>query len=403
MNCESPTLQTVFRRHFPRYAKGRRLTTDMWKAASRVSACRTPSMGIHLRACPRGHFFDVAYNSCRHRFCPQCSSGERIRWLERRSKTLLSCPHHHVVFTTPRELLVLWRYNKRLFANLLFRAANEALIELMADPKYCGARPGILAALHTWSQQLCGHVHLHVLVTAGGLTEDHRWVHPTRDCLLPRKVLMIVFRGKLRHLLINALQNELLRVPPTGTVARWKSTLNRLGRIPWNVKIHERYPHANGVLTYLARYLRGGPMPNSRLLSDDKRGVRFRYRLPLRGNSQQERKRFSTTCVTADEFLRRVLEHVPPKGLQTVRGYGLYAGNQHSRLADARAALARLGQAPPQENLNRTSPENASPTDNQCPHCGEKLIRVEINAPPRPRFTTPPRPPPPGPHHPTHI
>lgn len=375
MHVASPSLQSVFWRHFPRYACSLALPVDMLRAATRIMACRTAACGLHARFCPRGHVFDIAYNCCRHRFCPQCSGAERQRWLQRRLQRLLPCPHHHIVFTIPEELHLLWRYNKRLFTSLLFRAAKEALLELMEDPNYCGGRPGVLAALHTWCQKLTAHVHLHVLVTAGALAQDGTWREPRRNCLLPRMVLMIIFRGKLRHFLLEAFRREELTLPPDHSAFRWLSALNRLGRVPWNVKIHERYDHAKGVLTYLARYLRGGPLPDSRILSDDSRGIRFRYRLPMRGSVAEQPKRYSTMTLTPDEFLRRILEHIPPKGLQVVRGYGLYSGNQHSQIHEAKACF------PPQEPGDEaTSCETTETIGHwqRCPECGERLVVQEI-------------------------
>lgn len=195
----------------------------------------------------------------------------------------------------------------------------------------------MLAGLHTWSQTLAAHVHLHVLVTAGGLDDENRWRPAVKDCLLPRKVLMIVFRGKFRDFMLKALAKGELKLPPTITDQQVFGELNRLGRLPWNVKIFERYAHGRGVATYLAQYLRGGPIGNKRLLADDNDHVRFRYRLA--SNTAGDRSRLGAMTMTVAEFLRRFLEHVPPRSMQTVRGYGLYAGNQYAHLPLAFKAL----------------------------------------------------------------
>ncbi len=148
------------------------------------------------------------------------------------------------------------------------RAASQSLIELLDDPQFLGGRPGLLAALHTWSQTLAAHVHLHVLVTGGGLDANGNWIAAKKDCLLPRKVLMIKFRGKFRAMLLKLLANGKLTLPPDSKSNQWQSELNRLGRIAWNVKLMERYEHGTGVATYLANYLKGGPIGNKRLISD---------------------------------------------------------------------------------------------------------------------------------------
>jgi hypothetical protein len=202
------TIQSLLQSHLDSFAARHRLSRDMLNAALRMRDCRTATMGGHVNSCPEGHFDQIAYNSCRHRSCPQCNGLTRARWLEGWRQRLLPCPHYHTIFTTPHDLLPLWRYNKALFADTLFAAASQTLVELLADPKYLGARVGLLAALHTWSQTLAGHVHLHVLVSAGGLDDRGHWRLPVKSCLLPRKVLMIKFRGKLRAKLIEKLDQD---------------------------------------------------------------------------------------------------------------------------------------------------------------------------------------------------
>jgi hypothetical protein len=363
----------------------------MLRAAFRIRDCRTALMGTHLVKCPDDHVCMIEYNSCKHRMCQTCNGFERVRWLHRWSQRLLPCPHHHVVFTVPHELLDLWRYNKRKFADILFAAASGALRKLLADPKYCGGRPGLLAALHTWSQTLAAHVHLHVLVTAGGLDEQTgRWLPTKRECLLPRKVLMIIFRGQFRALVLEALAAGELKLPPSQfkhspqSSTLWQNQLNRLGRIPWNVKVFGRYRDGRTVAVYLARYLRGGPIGNSRLISCDGQHVEFRSRVPA--HEGQDCTRETTTKLTVLEFMRRLLEHVPERGTQTVRGYGLYSGNQHSRLA---AAFSALGRQPPSAEHDKLDvakwliQQGRDPKSLCCPLCGKKLEIIHTITRPR--------------------
>jgi hypothetical protein len=304
----------------------------MWRAANKILACRTAALGGHVIRCPEGHQQQIAYNSCRHRCCPQCALLAREQWLDGWTQRLIDCPHYHCVFTVPHELNTLWRYNRKGFAGALFAAATGALKKLLADPKYLGAQPGMLAALHTWSQTLATHVHLHVLVTAGGLDADGQWCVPIKSCLLPRKVLMIIFRGKLRSELLGMLQRGELTLPPDQSPAQLRGLLNKLGRQVWNVKILERYDHGAGVVTYLARYLKGGPIAPSRFLSVSRESVRFR----CRGNARDGEASGGECRLTIAEFFTRLLNHVPPHAMQTVRGYGLYAGGQRKRLDLAR-------------------------------------------------------------------
>lgn len=292
---------------------------------------------------------------------------------------LLSIPHHHIVFTLPSQLRVPWMFNRRELANLLFEAATESLMELLSDPKYLGARPGILATLHTWNQQLMPHLHLHCIVTAGGLDPQNRWQLPKKSCLLPRKVLMIKFRGKFKALLRQAIEQGKVRLPEGITAQK---LIKQISGTAWNVKIYPAYRHGLGVVKYLARYLKNGPIKNSRLISIDQGRVVYRHRQSTRNGG--DGKRQVVDDLPVETFLKRWLQHVPPRRFQTVRGYGLYSGNQHSRIAEARAALGvepDLTEAPltwqhwcEQVGLTKLT---------CCPVCGKRLVTDFLLAPQR--------------------
>jgi hypothetical protein len=370
------TLQTLFQQHYASFAAKYGVSRDMSRAAWAVIHCRTRELGGHVNSCPEGHFHQIAYNSCRHRSCPQCSWLPKEKWLDGWKQRLLPCPHHHLIFTLPHQLNDLWQFNKAEFANTLFAAVSQTLTELLADPKYLGARPGLLAALHTWNQTLQTHVHLHVIVTAGGLTEDQRWLKPTKSCLLPRKVLMIKFRGKFKAMLRDQVKRGSLRLPPGLTADGLEGLLQRLTQTPWNVKIYDAYRNGETVATYLARYIKGGPIGNSRLISIDAGRVTFRYRLSE--NEGGDGKRQGITSLPIETFIGRWLRHVPAKRFQTVRGYGLYSGNQHSRWQAAAAALD-VTTIPEAGNENPQSwqewCESAGMNDVcRCPKCGARLV-----------------------------
>jgi hypothetical protein len=336
------TVQAILQEHFEAFAKTHPLADYQRDAARQLLDCRTPAMGGHWQSCPYGHFHTPHYNSCHHRSCSLCAALARERWLEDWKERLLDCPHNHCTFTTPQELIPLWRYNKQEFAGLLFHASSDTLRELLADAQYLGALPGLLAGLHTWGQQQQIHVHLHVLVSWGGLNAEGQWVEPKRRCLLPRKVLMEKYRGKFLASLRKALDKKKLVLPPDLSEAQAQSLFNRLGRVDWNVKIFDPYEHGRGVATYLARYLKGGPLSNGRLLDCRDGVVRFWYRDNRDEDEAEGRGRRKILALPVDEFLARLLEHVPPPRLQTVRAYGLYASSKRPQRALARA---QLGQA----------------------------------------------------------
>lgn len=370
------TLQSLFQQHYASFAAKNRVSPDMARAAWSVIHCRTRELGGHVNSCPEGHFHQIAYNSCRHRSCPQCGWLPKEQWLNGWKQRLLPCPHHHVIFTLPHQLNELWQFNKTEFANTLFAAVSQTLMELLADPKFLGARPGILTALHTWNQTLQTHVHLHVIVTAGGLAADQRWVKPTKACLLPRKVLMIKFRGKFKAMLRDKLKQGWLRLPPALISTGIEPMLRQLTQTPWNVKIFDAYRNGETVATYLARYIKGGPIGNSRLLSIENGRVTFRYRLSE--NEGGDGKRQGMTSLPIEAFIGRWLRHVPPRRFQTVRGYGLYGGNQHSQWQPASDALGQT--AIPEAVKEKPQSwqewcEAAGMTEAcRCPHCGARLI-----------------------------
>ena len=370
------TIQRILQQHFPAFAFNNAVSIDMSRAALRIMNCRTAAMGGHINSCPEGHFHQIAYNSCRHRSCPQCAWLPREQWLSKWKERLLVCPHHHNIFTLPHELNIIWRYNKASFSDVLFHAASETLQELLGDPKYLGGRVGLLCALHTWNQTLQEHIHLHVLVTAGGLGPDGRWRQLKKSCLLPRKVLMIKFRGKFKAMLKQKITSGEIQLPPSMTLQGFEALLRKLTKIDWNVKILNRYDSGAGVATYLARYLKGGPIGNSRLLSLEDGRVTFRYRIGTHEGG--DGKEQGVTSLDVNTFIRRLLEHVPPRRFQAVRGYGLYSGNQHSRIEQAREALgmpaAQPDQAPEMKSWQEICEESGYGETCRCPQCGARLI-----------------------------
>ena len=373
------TVQSILQEHFEAFARTHPLSVEQRQAARCLRDCRTPALGGHVVGCPEGHVQHVCCNSCRHRSCPQCSAYAREQWLAGWKERLVGGPHHHVVFTVPHELIPLWRYNKRSFGDLLFRAGVESLRQLLADAKYLGAEPGLLAALHTWDNTLLIHPHLHVMCTAGGLDAEGQWRQPQKECLLPRQVLMHKFRGKLCDLLHKALDRGQLTVPPDTSVRAVQNLLNRLGRETWNVKIFARYEHGRGVVTYLANYLKGGPLSNGRIIDVQQGKVRIRCREihGVEAEGEPGRGRRRVVALPVDEFLGRLLEHVPPAGMQTVRPYGLYANSKRADLAQARC---HFGQEPRPAAAALRWPEfcqrhGIEPAGNRtCPVCGARFV-----------------------------
>src|SRR5262249_37885075 len=234
--------------------------------------CGIAALVGHIQACPDGHVSRVWYNSCRHRSCPQCAYLQTERWLAQHRARLLACDHYHVIFTLPHDLNPLWLANVSVMTTLLFQTVRDTLGTWLAAPKYLGAQPGILAAVPTWSQTLVLHPHLHGLVTGGGGAPGGHWEGRRHRVLLPAPGVVAVFRGRMVAAFRQTVARGALALPARLRPQQVLNLLNRLGhprKTKWNVRIMERYRHGAGVVTSLARYLRGGPIKNARLVAYD--------------------------------------------------------------------------------------------------------------------------------------
>ncbi|HXQ24086.1 MAG TPA: transposase [Candidatus Acidoferrales bacterium] len=252
------TLQGILNAAHPAYAATHRLPLHVHKAVSVLRRCRTGELGRNAVKCTGGHVLAVRRNSCRHRACPQCGWGRAERWLRDWQTRLLPTTHFHVIFTVASELHGLWQWNRKGFADVLFDAARDALCELLGQDRHLGAWPGLLLALHTWGSPLPVHLHLHGLVTAGGVGPDGRWVRSRPHFLIWGPILRDVFRQKVLAGLGRLLDQGLLYLPPTLSVAAARALLAQLEHRPWHVRIEPPYASGKGLVVYLARYLRRG-------------------------------------------------------------------------------------------------------------------------------------------------
>jgi hypothetical protein len=369
------SIRGIFQTHFADYARTHRLPLHHHRAAFLLANCRSAALGGHVQGCPEGHMTRVWYNSCRHRACPQCAQLQVERWLETQRARLLPCAHHHLIFTIPHELNPLWRFNRRAFADLLFHAVRDTLFELLHDDRYLGAEPGCSLALHTWGRSLNLHPHIHALVSDGGMAED-AWCRPKGSCFLPVRVVMTLFRGKLLAALRQRLDSGRLRLVPDRTLAQHTFLLTRLAAVKWNVHLRTRYAHGTGVLTYLARYVRGGPLKNSQLVGVSAHQITYRYR-PHRDDGDARPQEMSLAPAA---FLDRLLIHVPPARQPQVRHYGLYAHTRSAAREGARRALGAPSPPPPPLPLTWQAyyarlPYAAAVTC--CPRCHRPLVRLQ--------------------------
>jgi hypothetical protein len=375
------TLQTIFQDTFPAYEQRHALPVHVRRAAHALMQCRTAALGGHIQACPDSHISRVWDNSCRHRSCPQCASLQTERWLALQRARLLACDRYHVIFTLPHDLNPLWLANVPVMTTLLFQAVRETLRTLLADPKYFGAQPGILAALHTWSQTLVLHPHVHCLVTGGGVTADGSWQAVRNGFLLPARVVMAVFRGKMLDALRRAFARDALGLPEALRPQQFLNLLNRLGhptKTRWHVHIRERYAHGAGLVTYLARYLRSGSVKHGRLVAYDGARVPFTCRT-RHAEADGVRPGIQPMTLPVADFLQRWLLHVPMPQTRVVWCYGLYHQTHTEALARCRAHLGQPPVAMPEPlGWQTLCAQRGDVHPERCPTCGQLLVCTSI-------------------------
>jgi hypothetical protein len=348
---------------------------------SAIEQCRSAALGGHVERCEDCGHSRIAYNSCRNRHCPKCQGAAARDWLAAREADLLPVGYFHVVFTLPAEIAPIAYQNKAVVYDLLFRTAAETLLTIAADPKHLGARIGATAVLHTWGSAMTHHPHVHVIVPGGGISLDGtRWVRCKPGFLLPVRVLSRLFRRLFLTALADA--HAAGRLAFFGEIAclhrreTFTAGLAPLRRKNWFVYAKPPFAGPEAVLAYLARYTHRVAIANSRLIALDDRGVTFRYK-DYRRNGQE---RYRTMTLAADEFIRRFLLHVLPKGFHRIRHYGLLASpGCKANIARARKLIAApIPEAAPPPAQNSANPDTAADHRPPCSCCGGRMIIVEV-------------------------
>jgi hypothetical protein len=379
-------LADIFRQHGPAYRQAHALPLHQHRLMQAIETCRTPALGAAVEWCDRCQYTHVQYRSCRNRHCPKCQGLARAQWLQQRKAELLPVEYFHVVFTLPEPVATLAFYNKEVVYDILFRATAETLLTIARDPKRLGVEAGFFAVLHSWGQNLHFHPHLHCVVPGGGLSPDHqRWIAGRRRFLLPVKVLSALFR----RLFLQALEKAYaagklqffgdlapLRHPPA--FAGWLAPLKKKR---WVVYAKPPFGGPQHVLEYLGRYTHRVAISNRRLLALENGRVSVAwkdYRDPQRPNQ--------VMTVSAEDFIRRFLQHALPPRFQRIRYYGFLA-NCHRT---AQLALCRQRLATPCSDLLPQLADgrvlSAAPTGSSpraCPQCGAEVLARFFVLPPR--------------------
>lgn len=354
------TLAEVFHQHGPAYREkfGERMPPSHHQVMRAVEQCRTEALGGHVYRCPDCGEERYSYHSCKNRHCPRCQHEATQAWLEKQQDLLLPVPYFLLTFTLPEGLRNLARRRQKLVYRLLFRASAAATQELARDPRFVGGQIGLIGVLQTWTRDLAYHPHVHYLVPGGGLSPDgERWLPSRANFLLPVKALSILFRAKFR--------DALRRTDLFGQVSSDVWTQD------WVVHCQ---PVGDGAaaLKYLAPYVFRVAISNRRILKLEGGQVTYCY------TDAASRKK-KTRRVSAEEFIRRFLQHVLPKGFCKVRYYGFFSSGQRKMLQRARQLLGALDDSP--EPSQEVEIVQLRRPEMRCPACNQVMQRTSTLQP----------------------
>lgn len=357
-------LAEIFRQHGPAYRqkfKGR-IPASHLKAMTAIEHCRTEALGGHVYTCDECNQTRYSYHSCKNRHCPKCQNQAGQQWLTQQQALLLPVPYFMVTFTLPEGLRVVARSNQRQVYDLLFQTSAAALQELAHDPRFVGGQIGFLGVLQTWTRDLAYHPHVHYLVPGSGLSADGQsWLRARNAFFVHVKPLSRLFRAKFRVAL--AKTDLLNQVPPATWRQEWVVHCQPVGM-------------GQAALKYLAPYIFRVALSNNRILKLTETHVTFRYR-------QRTSRHCKTRTLPAEEFIRRFLQHVLPKGFQKVRYFGFFSPGQRHRLQQVRHLLDPASPPEPTDLAQRPSqPASAAdPPLIPCPSCGQPMRHTQTLPP----------------------
>lgn len=383
-----PTLELadIFRLHGPAYRQAHSLPLHQHRLMQAIETCRTPALGGVVEWCDHCQYTHTRYRSCRNRHCPKCQGLARAQWLEQRKAELLPTAYFHVVFTLPEPIAAVAFYNKEAVYEILFRATAQTLLTIAADPKHLGVTLGFFGVLHSWGQNLHFHPHLHCVIPGGGLSADEqRWIAGRRRFFLPVRVLS----RRFRRLFLKALEKayaagklqffgdlQFLHDPQA-----FADYLAPLRQREWVVYAKPPFGGPQHVIDYLGRYTHRVAISNRRLRALENGQVSFAWK------DYRQAGQAKVMTVSAEEFIRRFLQHALPPGFQRIRYYGFLAHCHRARKIElARRLLATSCSQllPTPSDCRAFLQALTSRALRRCPQCGVGVLaHIPFLPPPR--------------------
>jgi predicted Zn-ribbon and HTH transcriptional regulator len=379
-NGRNPEVADIFRLYGEDYRKNHNLSFEQLKVMRQISICRTAVLGGHIERCTECGYEQNAYNSCRNRHCPKCQTMAKEKWLNDRKAELLPVGYFHLVFTMPHELNPIILSNKRVLLDILFQSVNETLQAFARDPQWrLKGQLGFIAVLHTWSQTMMDHFHLHCLIPAGALSfEKDRWIPSRKNFLFRTGSLAKEFRNRYTRLLEAAFNKDKIMFPgntsKTGTSEGFNNLIKQLKTKKWIVYAKRPFAGPEQVIEYLGRYTHRVAISNHRIISIDDGKVMFSYK----DRNDGGQAKFMT--LKADEFIRRFVLHVLPQRFVKIRYFGFMFHRDKQKnielirkLVDAVAVFTEKVEETVQQIMLRLTGVDIT----LCPHCGKgRMIPV---------------------------
>jgi len=339
-------LADIFNQYADEYRQLHILCTEQEKAYNAISHCRTSALGGHIEHCDHCSHTRYAYNSCRNRHCPKCQFVKKTQWVDKLAGTLPPVKHFHIVFTIPQTLNSLFYLNQANAYNLLFKAAGKALMQLMGNPQFLGAQAGAVAILHTWGQNLTYHPHIHAIVPAGGLSDDHQeWIPAGKKYLVPVKILSRIFRGILFRLLQEAFLKNKIMIPLE--INNFDQVKSLCYKKDWVVYCEKPFSNTDSLIHYLGNYTHRVAISNQRIISNENGKVEFSVKDYKAAGIRKILR------LDAHEFIRRYMQHILPSGFYKIRYWGFMAiCNMKSKLKQCYDLIPKVTYFPVLQGLS---------------------------------------------------
>jgi len=383
----SPEVADIFLHYGKSYRKSHNLSFQQLKVMHHIQVCRTAILGGHIQQCDQCGFQKPVYNSCRNRHCPKCQTMAKERWLKDRHAELLPTGYFHLVFTLPHEVNCIVHCNPNKLLNMLFASASETLQAFAKDPQWrLEGQLGFIGVLHTWTQTLMDHFHLHCLIPAGALCFDKdRWIPSRKKFLFHVKSLAKEFRKRYLFKLETAFdKKELIFAGNTAELGKkeeFKNVIDALKAKDWIVYAKRPFGGPKQVLDYLGRYTHRVAISNHRIISVEDGKVTFSYKDRSDGNKAKTMK------LEAEEFIRRFLLHVLPNRFMKIRYFGfLFNRNRKKNIELIRGLIGTVetgGKKTEEETVEQMMIRLAGIDITLCPHCGKGKMRPVIRIPNR--------------------